>query len=1707
MAVINGTSGADTLADTSGDDTINGLAGNDTINGGNGGSDVVNGGDGRDTLAFMTATGAVVVDFVAGMAGTTSFTNIEKVVTGDFNDHLTGDALAQNLTARAGADTLAGGGGIDTLWGGAGADTFIFRELGTANADSFGDWTSGQDTLLLDAAVMTALGASGDFTAGDTRFWASSSGTAHDADDRIIFNTSTRQIFYDADGNGSGAAQLIATLQTGATLVATDITVEGSGPIVGTDGNDWLDGTVGDDTINGLGGRDTIHGGDGDDVMDGGSGNDFLNGGEGADTFIGGEGNDTLYSENSPDDGDDFHVETLDGGLGDDYYIVDNANDVLIDAGGIDTVQVWTMDWTLGAGFENLDLASGPTESSLTGIGNELDNHMSLSFGGALHGRDGDDTLVAGDPDGGENHLFGDAGDDWLFGGTSFDVLDGGAGNDTLVGQTADFDEIGEDFAFSAAPGSANADLVVNFDGFDQLRLDGTVMTELGVPGRFDSDDERFHAAADATGGHDADDRIVYNTATGELFYDADGSGSAAAQLLATLQGIPHLFAWQIAVDNPAIVGTQGNDSLNGTAGNDSIAALGGDDTINGLEGHDAIFGGVGDDLMAGGSGNDSIWGGDGADNFIGGAGNDTLNGENTSSDRSDIDIETMDGGLGDDFYGVDNAADVLTDAGGTDTVQAWNMDWTLGAGFENLIIHNDEAESGFTGIGNELDNQISATYAGSRLEGRDGDDTLIGANGQGVSNELLGGAGNDSLVSGGLGGDRLDGGTGVDTLTGAGSDPGEGENFVFSAAPGTANADIIVNFGQSSRIVLDGAAMPQVGASGTFVAGDGRFAANSSGIAQDANDRVIYDTDSGQIWYDADGNGTGGAQLIATLQGAPGVTATDIVVENGTGPAPIVGTEGNDTLTGTDGDDTINGLGGNDWIGGRAGNDHLRGGDGNDSLWGEDGDDIFYGDPGADLMIGDAGDDYFRMLDESADYGEGDRITGDAGFDTLDFSGSMGASGITLQPGGGVTGGGAGGAGRLQWGSIDQFIGTRFADQLTGHIGNTTLVGGDGDDTIEGNLGNDQLHGQGGADSFVFSDRAEAANADVIADFASGIDEIRLNAEAMPTLGAAGEFSADDARFYAAAGATAGHDADDRVIYNTTTGELFYDQDGSGSLGAELIATVGGDAVAATDIVIYGTGNPDEIIGTQGDDSLVGTPADNTIDALEGNDTLHGLAGDDELHGGDGADSIVGGDGNDVLAAGDGGLDRRGGDGAIDTLDGGMGDDVYWVSENDVILPDSGGVDTVNLLGGHFTLGAGLENLDLSDGFEGGSGTGNELDNVMSGAHEGGTLHGMGGNDRLGLHRGSAYGGEGNDTLSGQDEVHLDGGAGNDLLNSGFAGTLSFSVAPGAANADVVTGFNSNIDRILLDGNAHATTGPSGRFADGDARFWSSTTGTAHDADDRVVYNTTSGELWYDVDGGGAGARQLIATLEGAPTLVARDIWIINGSVQGQVINGTSGADTLADTTGNDTINGFAGNDTINGGSGGTDVVNGGDGRDSLQFMTATGAVVADFVAGVAGTTSFTNIEKVVTGDFNDQLTGDGLAQNLTARSGADTLAGGGGVDTLWGGAGPDTFIFRENGTANADVIGDWTSGSDEVALDNAAMGALGADGAFVAGDARFWSSSTGVAHDASDRIIYNTNNGQLFYDADGNGSAAAQLIATLTGSPTVVATDISVI
>jgi Ca2+-binding RTX toxin-like protein len=1082
VATVNGTAGNDTLSGTSGADTINGLEGNDLfLAGGNTGADLVDGGTGTDSIEFRErATSAVVVDFAAGTirgggTGTISFTGVERVVASNFNDSLTGNAAAQTLAAQAGADTLWGAGGTDTLWGGSGADTFVFREMGTANADRISDWASGSDTLLLDASVMSALGANGDFAAGDARFWSSASGVAHDADDRILFNTTTRQVFYDADGNGSGAAQLIATLSN-ATLASTDISVEngstagGGEAIVGTEGNDTLTGTDGNDTLNGLGGNDSLVGLSGMDVLNGGEGHDTLGGWE--TNHVAGD------SEQVPD--------TLNGGLGDDHFYLDHAADTVSDSGGIDTIHAKDMSWTLGAGFENLVIHNDWSESGFTGIGNELDNILAASYAASrLEGRGGNDTLSGAGGNGGSNHLLGGDGDDSLIGTGGSDTLDGGAGNDTLSGGMLIGGTGADTFVIRPSFGAGPSDPIVDFaSGLDKIQLDGGLFAGTGPSGNFAAGDERFYAAAGASGGHDATDRVVYNTTTGEVFYDDDGSGAGTAQLIAVL---PALTATDIVIVN----GSSGQ-AINGTAGNDTLSGGTGDDTINGLGGDDHLFGSSGNDRVDGGAGNDWLFGERGADYLAGGDGNDSLSGED-----SDGNADSMDGGAGNDFYGVRENDVIVGDSGGIDSVDAYDADWTLAAGLENLRLLSSSAGGVIrqVGTGNALDNILESWVEG----------------------ELYGLGGNDSLRTVNGFQNRLDGGSGNDTLNGAFN---ADDRFLFTVAAGSANADLVIGFSSGhDQIHLDNVAHGNLGAAGTLSSGDARFAANATGAAQDASDRVIYNTSSGQLWFDADGAGGGSAQLIGTLQGAPTLLATDLVVVGSGGAAGSVinGTAGNDTLAGGPGNDTLNGLGGNDLFvaGANGGNDTIDGGTGTDSI-------------------------EFR-----------DRATSGV---VVDF-----ASG-TIQ---------GGGSGTITFTSVERVVASNFNDTLTGTAGTQTLTGQSGADTLWGAAGTDTLWGGGGNDAFIFREMG-TTNADRVSDFASGWDKVQLDDSAFTTIGAAGNFASGDGRFWSAAGATAGHDANDRVIYNQSTGSLYYDADGSGSGAAQLIATFAGNpAIAATDIAV----------------------------------------------------------------------------------------------------------------------------------------------------------------------------------------------------------------------------------------------------------------------------------------------------------------------------------------------------------------------------------------------------------------------------------------------------------------------------------------------------------------------------------------------------------
>jgi Ca2+-binding RTX toxin-like protein len=356
-------------------------------------------------------------------------------------------------------------------------------------------------------------------------------------------------------------------------------------------------------------------------------------------------------------------------------------------------------------------------------------------------------------------------------------------------------------------------------------------------------------------------------------------------------------------------------------------------------------------------------------------------------------------------------------------------------------------------------------------------------------------------------------------------------------------------------------------------------------------------------------------------------LAATDIAIDK---DQVLNGTASNDSLVGGAGNDSLSGLAGNDTLIGNDGNDSLDGGAGIDTLDGGLGNDDYIvtagdvltdaggmdrvlsdvtwtlsdgfesltltgtgniaatGNNAANVLVGNSGNNFFnpRGGDDTIQAGAGNDtirlgggsvpsygfkvIDGGAGFDTLDFGG-FAKSGIVVDLAAGIiTGGGEAGAGSASLTGIEQVIGDGFNDRLSGSAVAEALNGGGGNDTMDGRGGNDTLTGGLGADAFVFTTAPGAGNVDQLTDFVSATDKLNLENGVFTALGAAGNFGAGDARFAAGPGFTSGRDASDRIVYDTTTGNLYYDADGSGAGAAQLFATVQGHpAIAATDITV----------------------------------------------------------------------------------------------------------------------------------------------------------------------------------------------------------------------------------------------------------------------------------------------------------------------------------------------------------------------------------------------------------------------------------------------------------------------------------------------------------------------------------------------------------
>lgn len=538
-----------------GNGSNNTLIGNDganTLDGGLG-VDLLKGGKGND-IYIVDDIGDLAVEDVTGAAGGidtvrssmdyTLGANLENLtLTGNNVIGGNGNALANNLQGNDAANALWGMGGNDTIKGGKGDDSYYVN------------------------VVVTGSGASAVAKLEDTLIE-----NAGEGQDRLVLVT---------------YGPLNLTTASTITLAANIETLEAN--------------YTGSDKLNFLGNasNNTFIGNDADNVINGGAGADRMEGWIGNDTYIldnigdsvletPGGGTDTVkigfgavggtytlgsdvengvltntvsfnLTGNSLDNAltGNAAANTLDGSLGadsmaggkgNDVYIVDNINDLIVEAGtegGIDTVKS-SLDYTLGANLENLVLTGA---DSIEGYGNNL-----------------------------ANIVTGNSGNNWLVGNGGVDTLIGGTGNDTYFVNVI------------ASAGTAKLeDKVVEKlnEGSDTLRL--VTVGNLGLTG-----------AATIFLPENLENLYAYSTGTNLLNF----TGNAADNFIVANDAANVLHGWG---GNDFLSGGKGNDVLNGMDGNDYLFGGMGNDRLSGGDGNDTLIGASEMDTLTGGNGDDGF--------------------------------------------------------------------------------------------------------------------------------------------------------------------------------------------------------------------------------------------------------------------------------------------------------------------------------------------------------------------------------------------------------------------------------------------------------------------------------------------------------------------------------------------------------------------------------------------------------------------------------------------------------------------------------------------------------------------------------------------------------------------------------------------------------------------------------------------------------------------------------------------------------------------------------------------------------------------------------------------------------------------------------------------------------------------------------------------------------------------------------------------
>jgi Ca2+-binding RTX toxin-like protein len=848
-------------------------------------------------------------------------------------------------------------------------------------------------------------------------------------------------------------------------------------------------------------------------------------------------------------------LNELNGGLGDDYLDGGLGDDLLRGGAGSDT-------YVLSGLGDTID------EEGNTDDGDTVQAAFNLNLNDAKY-VDMENATVTGAAaltltgNGGANVLIGNDGANTIDGGAGADDMAGGKGNDTYyVDDMNDVVVEGMNAGLDKIYASVDYSLAGDAEGVEELYLQGAALYGQGnglankITGTGNGDELYGEAGKDTLIGGNGDDYLSGDEDADTLIGGA-GDDTYAVNLIASgstvkfedavteslNQGEDKIMVYSdvLSIATPATLVLGANiENLEVSEVDDLRLNLTGNGLINELTGNNA------DNVLLGMAGDDRLYGNEGNDTLDGGLGDDQ-----------------MYGGDGDDIYVLNSVGDSAIEmvGEGDDTIRiafgAANGQISLADDYEN--IENAELMNNvkFDLAGTSGDNVLKGNAQSNVLEGFEGNDTLIG------------GAGNDSLYGGadmGDGADILDGGTGADMMEG-----GRGDDTYYVDNVGDVVSDnmhgndtiytSLANYtlvdGIENGILIQGSAALKLTGNGLDNTLTGNSAANALDGGSGADDMI---GGRGNDTYAVDDSGD-------TVTEDEAVGGTDTVVSSVS--FTLGANVENLTLTGGS---SIDGTGNTlkNILNGNAGSNVLDGGDGADTINGGGGDDTLIGGDGVDTLKGGLGNDVYQVnLIASGNLVKLEDVVTEAaaqGNDTLLLQGDLSAQSgtTTLVLGVNLENLDASLTGETKL----NLTGNALANMLSGNDAGNALNGGIGNDTLYGGLGADTYIGGAGADTFAFDHADDGLT--TIQDFGSG-DTLTFDLSEFATLDGADD-GIDAAMFLSGAGAVEATTAEQRLIYDNSTGFLYYDADGNGADEAAIhIATLNNKAaLSATDFSTY---------------------------------------------------------------------------------------------------------------------------------------------------------------------------------------------------------------------------------------------------------------------------------------------------------------------------------------------------------------------------------------------------------------------------------------------------------------------------------------------------------------------------------------------------------